>query len=381
VSTPPIPPAGRIRDTPEDFVVEEVPAYAPSGEGEHVFVRLTKTNRTTLEVVRDLARACGCDPRAAGFAGMKDKRAVATQTVSLQAPRGTSPRDVADRARSVAIDGVVVHEATPHGNKMKPGHLAGNRFAIAVRGIDEARLPEVTAAFDRIAAEGVANAFGAQRYGRGGDNVARALAWLRGEERGPRDPRVQRLLWSAVQSAVFDAVLRERVREGTWATALAGDLLKLRSSGGLFLCADVQTDAERAARGELSPTGPILGARMRWPEGAPAEIEQRSSEAIVGEGFDLARVRRLGEGSRRALRLWVEGLRYDIESDPGGHGPHGVRVYFVLPKGAYATTVLANAVNLTETHTEGHTTDDVTSRARESTAPGNEEEEQEEDDP
>jgi tRNA pseudouridine13 synthase len=345
-------PSGRIKESPEDFVVEEIPAYAPSGTGEHVFVRFTKRDRTTLDAVRAVARALDCDPRAAGFAGMKDKRAVATQTLSLQAPRGTSAADLAARAAGLAIDGITVHEATPHPHKMKAGHLAGNRFAIVVRDVPEERAREVTTALERIGLQGVPNAFGAQRFGSRGDNAERALAWLRGEERAPRDPRVLRLLWSSLQSAVFNAVLDARVGDGTWLTALEGDLLKLRSSGGLFGCSDVQTDGPRVASGEVSPTGPILGARMRWPEGRAAELERSTAARILGDGFDLGRTRSLGEGSRRALRLWVQDLRWESvkagSPTPSGKPAACVRVYFVLPKGSYATTVLATAVALEE---------------------------------
>jgi tRNA pseudouridine13 synthase len=340
-------PHGRIKESPADFVVEELPAYAPSGEGTHVFVRLTKTDRTTLDVVRDVARALGCDPREAGFAGMKDRRAVTTQTLSLQSPRGVDPRDLATRARALAVDGVAVHDATPHGNKLKPGHLAGNRFSITVRDVPREALGDVVASLTRATTEGVPNAFGAQRFGRHGDNAARALAWLRGDERGPRDPRTQRLLWSSLQSAVFNAVLDARVADSSYATALEGDLLKLRTSGGLFLCADVQSDRERASTGEVSPTGPIIGDRMRWPEGAPLALERRVASEILGEGFDLARTRRLGEGSRRALRVWVQDLRWESDSEGDGHSRACVRVYFVLPKGAYATTVLSTVFDLT----------------------------------
>jgi tRNA pseudouridine13 synthase len=345
-------PPGRIKESPEDFVVEEIAAYAPSGTGEHVFVRFTKRDLTTIEAVRVIARALGCDPRAAGFAGMKDKRAVTTQTISLQAPRGVTGADLASRALQLALPGLTLLDASPHGHKMKAGHLSGNRFAINVRGVPEERVAEVAAALERIGREGVPNAFGAQRFGSRGDNAERALAWLRGEERPPRDPRLLRLLWSSLQSAVFNAVLDARVTDGTWLTALQGDLLKLRSSGGLFGCSDVQTDAPRVASGEVSPTGPIIGARMRWPEGRAAELEQAVAAQILGEGFDLARTRSLGEGSRRALRLWVEDLRWEtLKVDPSarsGKPAACVRVYFVLPKGSYATTVLGTAVALEE---------------------------------
>jgi tRNA pseudouridine13 synthase len=368
-------PHGRIKARPEDFVVEEIPAYAPSGTGEHVHIRFTKTDRTTLDAVHAIARALGCDPREAGFAGMKDKRAVATQTVSVHAPRGTKATDIAERALSLDLQGIAVNGAVPHGNKLKPGHLVGNRFAIVVRDVPSGRLSEVSGALDRVAVEGVPNAFGAQRFGASGDNAARALAWLRGDERGPRDRKILRLLWSSLQSAVFNAVLDARVRDGTWATALEGDLLKLRASGGLFVCSDVQTDRQRALAGDVSPTGPIVGVHMRAAGGAPAELERRVADEILGPNVDLSRARALGEGSRRALRTWVDGLRCEylgaegVDRTPAetqtqarehpdairrelGNGTACVRVLFVLPKGTYATTVLATAVAIDETRNQ-----------------------------
>jgi tRNA pseudouridine13 synthase len=378
---------GRLKVEPQDFVVEELPAYEPSGTGEHVFVRFTKTDRTTLDAVRTIARALGCDSREAGFAGMKDRRAVTTQTLSLHAPRGVAPAELAARAKGLSADGIVVHDAAPHGHKMKPGHLAGNRFTIVVRDVPRARIDVATEALARMSKEGVPNAFGEQRFGRGGDNVPRALAWLRGDAPAPRDRRVQRLLWSSVQSAVFNAVLEARVQDGSWRTAVEGDLLKLRSSGGLFLCAAVQADRERAATGEVSPTGPIVGDKMRWPEGAPAALERRLVDQGLGPGFDLERTRRLGEGSRRALRIWVEELRWEVDppgvpaapashlqrdcvypdrelacpsmtQDDPGQGASSIRVYFVLPKGAYATTVLGAAFELGDANEVERTPED-----------------------
>jgi tRNA pseudouridine13 synthase len=349
------PPRGLIKEAPEDFVVEELPAYAPSGSGEHVFVRFTKTDRTTLDAVRAIARALGCDPRAAGFAGMKDRRARTTQTISLQSPRGGSSRELAERARLLGLDGIEIHDALPHGHKLKPGHLAGNRFTIIVRGVAPDRIEEAERTLATIAREGVPNAFGTQRFGVRGDNAARALSWLRGDERGPRDPRMQRLLWSSLQSAVFNAVLAARVADGTWATPLEGDLLKRRESGGLFVCSDVQTDRERALTGEVSPTGPIVGARMRSPEGAPLELERRIAADVLGGGVDLARTRALGEGTRRSLRIWVDGLlceRIARTDDEVRKGTASVRVHFVLPKGAYATTVLGAAFTIEESRGE-----------------------------
>lgn len=340
-------PRGRIKSAPEDFVVEEIPAYEPSGDGDHVYIRFTKKNLTTDAAMRAIARALGASDRDAGAAGMKDKVAVTTQTISLLPPRGERPDAFADRARQLRVDGIDVLAVSRHGNKLKPGHLTGNRFTIVVRGIDPARVGEVKDTLARIANEGLPNHFGAQRFGRDRDNADRAKAWLSGNAPAPRDPRMRRLLWSSLQSAVFNAVLDARVEDGTWATPLEGDLLKRRSSGGLFVCTDVQADRARAVTGEVSPTGPIPGVKMRSPEGAAAELESRVCREILGEEFDLAATKALGEGSRRALRLWVEDLHV-TDAIPENSPEQGasIRVYFVLPKGAYATTVLAAAVNL-----------------------------------
>lgn len=364
---------GRIKQRPEDFVVDELPAYAPHGAGEHLFVRFTKTDRTTIDAVRAIARALGCDPRAAGIAGMKDRRAVTTQTISLQVPRGMSALDLAARALDIAPDGIRVHEANPHGHKIKAGHLAGNRFTVTVRDVPACRLGELTAAFEEIAKNGVPNAFGAQRFGSDGQNTARALAWFRGEQRGPRDPRLLRLLWSSLQSSIFNEVLETRIAEGTWTTPLEGDLLKVRRSGGLFVCSDVQTDSQRADTGEVCPTGPIVGVRMRWPEGKPLELERQIVARVLGEAADLSHTRSLGEGSRRALRVWVDDLRWEVVSSIDGSiqqlmNPNReaapsdtvacIRVYFVLPKGAYATTVLGAALTIDESCGESGGRDD-----------------------
>lgn len=340
-------PSGTIKARPEDFIVEELAAYSASGEGEHVFVRFTKIDVTTADALRAIARALACDPREAGAAGMKDKRAITTQTISVRVPRGTAVVDVVERARRLDLHGIRVLEATPHGNKLKPGHLSGNRFEIVVRGISRDRFDEAGRSLDAIARDGVPNAFGEQRFGAAGDNAHRALAWFRGTERGPRDRRALRFLWSSLQSAVFNAVLEARVNDRTWALPLQGDWLKLRDSGGLFLCEDIGVDRERAGKGEVSPTGPIIGPRMRWPEGAPAALERMITDQILGAGADLSRTRALGEGSRRALRIWAQDLRWaqcPADEDDDERAPTAcMRVSFVLPKGAYATTVLASA--------------------------------------
>jgi len=210
-----------------------------------------------------------------------------------------------------------------------------------VRDVDQPE--EKVASLEKLAKVGVPNAFGTQRFGRAGDNADRARAWLLGNAPPPRDPRMKRLLFSSLQSAVFNEVLARRVADGTWSSCLEGDLVKLRDTGGLFLCTDVQADRPRAESGEISATGPLPGAKMREPAGVPQALEHEVTRELFGEGFDWGKVSVLGEGTRRALRLWVSDLTASVEQG------QSIRVYFVLPKGAYATTVLSAAMTLQTT--------------------------------
>lgn len=336
-------PRGVIKRTPEDFVVDEIPAYEPSGSGDHVYVRFRKRNRNTDEVVREIVRAVGAEQRESGVAGLKDKVGVTTQWISIL---GRAP-ELEDQIRALSIDGVEILEVKRHANKLKTGHLQGNRFEIVVRDVAPNEVEGALAAFARIAKDGVPNAFGAQRFGRDGDNVERARAWLTGKERAPADPRTRRFHFSALQSAIFNAVLAERVKDGTWNVPIDGDILEKEDTGGRFVCADVQLDRERAARGELCPTGPILGDRMRQPERDALALEQRIAAPFI-EGIDLKRARSLGEGTRRALRLRVTDSLAELMNSPDVSSSElaAIRVRFVLAKGTYATTVLSSVFDL-----------------------------------
>lgn len=338
---------------PEDFLVEEVRAYSPSGEGDHFFVRFTKKNLTTDVAASRIAGAMQVAMRDVGIAGMKDKVAVTTQTVSLHVPREAG-RDFEARLSLLALDGITIHECMRHGNKLKAGHLAANRFTIVVRGIDAACVAEVTLALEEAGRMGIPNAFGDQRFGRDKNNADQARAWLAGRIKPPRDPRLRRLLFSALQADLFNRVLDFRVKNGTWHSPLQGDLVKRRSSGGLYLWTGDDPRDESSDRDELSPTGPMFGVKMRDPAGEPLELERRVLRESLGDGVDLSGTRALGEGTRRSLRLWVNDLRVEAcdslgrvrEGELHREEERDLKVCFVLPKGGYATSVLGTVLAL-----------------------------------
>jgi tRNA pseudouridine13 synthase len=279
---------------------------------------------TTEEVARELARAAGVEPRDVGYAGRKDRVAVATQWFSVP---GLDP----DRAPGLELPGVRVLEAARHPHKLRTGHLRENRFRIAVREVDAAALAAAEAGLRRLQSAGMPNRFGEQRFGRGDANLARARRLLRGEPVRV-DRRSARFLLSALQAAVFNQVLE--ARGPRLDRVERGDIAVIHATGGLFRVEDPETDAQRAAAFEISPTGPIFGTRMAAPAG---EVAERERAVLLGWGVTLGNLRpprgiRL-RGARRALRV-----RPAAASAVAIDG--GIELRFALPPGSYGTVLV-----------------------------------------
>jgi tRNA pseudouridine13 synthase len=315
--------------SPETFVVEEIPAYLPAGEGEHAYLWIEKRNLTTLEAVNRLARVLGVDARDVGYAGMKDRRATTRQWLSVL---GVDP----ERARTAAVEGLRVLAANRHKNKLRIGHLDGNRFEVVLGELRTGEAEDLEARLRELAERGVANRYGHQRFGSAGDNLAQGLALLRGERREP-DPRRRKLLLSAVQSAVFNRVLEVRAAEGGLLQVREGDILQKVVSGGEFLCADVATEQKRVEAGEIVPTGPLPGSHVRSPEPGTAarQLEDRAlADLGIGAG-ELAQVGRSLPGARRPVVVKVT-----LGEPAAAVDPTGLRLRFSLPPGSYATVIL-----------------------------------------
>jgi tRNA pseudouridine13 synthase len=314
----------RLRTTPEDFRVDEIPLYSPSGTGDHTFVRIEKRERTTEEVARELARAAGVRPRDVGYAGRKDRVAVATQWFSV-------PKLARDAALQLTLPGVRVLEAAAHPHKLRTGQLRGNRFRIVVRDLDAAAPARARRRLEEIVRVGMPNRFGEQRFGRDGGNADAGRRLLAGEPPG-RDRRRARFLLSALQAEVFNAVLAQRGPD--LARLERGDVAVIHASGALFVVEDPEREAPRAATFEISATGPIFGTRMLPPQGA---VAQRERTVLADHGVDLEALAvprgiRL-RGSRRALRVRPEEI--SVEPSAGG-----LLLRFTLPPGSYATVLV-----------------------------------------
>jgi tRNA pseudouridine13 synthase len=320
---------GVLRASPEDFVVDEEPAYLPSGTGDHVFVRIEKRGLTTPQAVEQLARALGVAARDIGVAGMKDRHAVTRQWLSLPPP--VTP----EAAMTLTLADVRVLEAARHAHKLRTGHVRANRFVLVVREVrDEADAEARARAILDVLARppGAPNWYGEQRFGRDGDNAERGLGIVRGE-RPPRDKKLARLLVSSLQSKLFNDWLVARMRDGLYARVLAGDVLH-KTGGGQFVCEDPSVDEPRLAAGEVGITGPMFGDRMRSATGEAGVREQAILDAAGLTRESFASVRAIAEGTRRdaSIAVGAPSVRA-IE-----HG--AIEVSFTLPGGAYATAVM-----------------------------------------
>lgn len=394
---------GVLKERPEDFLVEEIPAYEPTGSGEHLYMLIEKRDMATLHMMRIIADHFGVKPMAVGVAGLKDKRAVTRQLVSVHIP-GKKPADFP----ALQHESLTVHWTDLHANKLRRGHLKGNRFIIRIRGVAPAAVVHAHRVLTVLAARGVPNRVGPQRFGHTQRNheVGRAMILgdhqrvldlilgpcpefplvqarsrelyaagdlegalasmprnahtevrlLRSLIRGGKDKGAKRAVYAieaaersflvtAFQSAIFNAVLSRRLAEGTFDRLLDGDVAFKHENGAVFAigAAELHDDSvrERLLRGEISPTGPMWGAGMMTAGGAVGEAE---AAALAESGITLEQL----AAYIRAARIEVEGARRplrvplsypDVEGGMDEHGPY-IKCRFELPRGSFATVVM-----------------------------------------
>jgi tRNA pseudouridine13 synthase len=313
----------RYKQTPEDFEVEEIPAYVPNGEGEHLFLWVEKRGVSTPEAAKRIARHLGLSERDVSWAGLKDKQAVTRQFLCV-------PSKVEDTVSLFADAEVRVLSAKRHRNKLKTGHLDGNIFTLRLMDVTDAGA--LKAAFEKLCREGVPNFFGDQRFGAAGKNAELGKKLLmRGGKGGSKFER--KLYLSAYQSLLFNRALERRLAAGNFARALQGDVLKKHETGGEFVCVDPAVDQPRVEAFEVSPTGPLFGPKMRRAEGevGAAEDALLTEERVEHSLFEAGG----GEtqGARRFFRVRMSTPSLEIEGDTA-------RLKFGLPAGSYATVVL-----------------------------------------
>jgi tRNA pseudouridine13 synthase len=317
---------------PEDFQVEEIDGFEPTGEGEHLLLTVEKRGMNTAFAAKRIARWAGIPEMGVGYAGMKDRHAVTRQRFTVHFPKRVAP----------PLDGLVSDDLRVlashwHNRKLPRGALKGNRFALVLRDVvgDAA---DIGQRLQAIADSGLPNYFGGQRFGRDGDNVEAARRMFAGQ----RVQRDQRSIYlSAVRSELFNAALAARVRDGRWASGAPGEVWMLDGTQSVFGPEPATPELQaRAARQDIHATGPMWGlGELRSQDAVRAmELEAVQPYADLRAGLEAAGLKQ----ERRALRVRVEGLAWQWPA------PDQLALQFALPPGAYATGLLEALGDLSE---------------------------------
>lgn len=325
---------GRIKSAPEDFEVEELPAYQPSGAGDFLYLWIEKRGMGAEYFTRQVARRLDVPTGEVGTAGLKDRHAVTRQMVSV--PAAAEPR-----LTQLEGDGIRVLNVSRHTNKLKPGHLHGNRFRILVREVDAQAAERLPPLLERMRQHGLPNFYGTQRFGRDGETGRLGFELLRGGDVRVRSPFLRKLALSAAQSGLFNLCLAKRLTDGLLRKVLPGDVMAKWPFGGLFVAHDLAVEQARFDARETVTAGPMFGRKTFAAEGDAAT---REAAVLAEAGLTPASFQGFGklmQGTRRHNLIFIDDLSAVIE-------PEGVRCTFTLPAGSYATVLLREITRTVE---------------------------------
>lgn len=324
---------GLLKQSPEDFFVDEIPAYEACGEGEFLFLHIEKRGISTPDLLRHIEHVLSLKQADVGCAGRKDAQAVTRQFVSV-------PASVGDLIEKVESEQIKVLSAKRHTNKLKTGHLRGNRFRLVIRAAAADAEQLARELVTEIQKSGFPNYFGEQRFGNDGTTDNLGFRLLRGERVRRLSRDGLRFTLSAVQSRMFNAWVADRISDDLSGTVLKGDVMQVTTSKGPFVVTDVPVEQARYDSHETVLSGPIFGPKMKQPEDIPAEREQ-----TILDRFDLPReafskFKKLTLGTRRPMVIWPEDLAVqNVEN--------GIEFSFTLPSGVYATCLMRELMKTT----------------------------------
>ena len=333
-----------FKQSPRDFVVEEIPLYEFSGEGEHLILYIRKKNLATTEMIGHIARYLGIKNKEIGYAGLKDKHAMTKQYISLH-------KKYEEAMDNFDFEGIKVLFKTYHNNKLRIGHLKGNRFYIKVKKVNPTSAAKIDEALKNIADVGMPNFFGYQRFGNDGNNHILGEKLAKGEAR-ERNPRVKKLLINAYQSHLFNLWLSRRLEINSLITSfktqeletllnlpsetlkkmqaqthpfklINGDVMEHYPHGKLFEFEDNAEDVLRFNERKISVTGLLCGKKVKMATSLAGEIEKDFDDSINADG------------ARRFAWVYpteIEGRFNKVEAQ--------YEMNFTLPKGSYATVLI-----------------------------------------
>jgi len=339
-----------FRQSPRDFVVDEIPLYEWSGKGEHLVLKVRKKGMSTHELINHISATLGIKSGEIGYAGLKDKNALTTQYLTIN-------KKLAGEIKRIENENIKILEENYHDNKLKIGHLKGNSFFIRLKKVDKINANKIEGAIKHVESFGMPNYFGFQRFGKDGMNHILGKSLSKSDKKG-KPKRMDKFFINAYQSEIFNRWLASRVAlskmiEGFSAEEISGvlqidkakskhlkdqpfpfkilegDVMMHYPYGKLFLCEDTDGESERFAQKSISPTGLLVGSKNTNPIGDALVFEEPFFDKEIKV-----------DGGRRYGVVFCDSIesRYIEES---AH----LEMKFSLQKGCYATTLLEAVKN------------------------------------
>ncbi len=333
----------------DDFVVTEVPLYEFSGEGEHLIIKFRKKDLTTWDAVQVFSEQLGCKSRDIGYAGLKDKNAMTMQHISV-------PKSCEEKLEKFSHENIKILETTKHNNKVRVGHLKGNKFFIRLKRVTPLDAKKIEEAVSKIATFGMPNYFGFQRFGIEGNNYKKGEAIVKGELK-EKNRKLKQMYVNAYQSFLFNSWLSKRIEISKLIDAfeakeiyeklnlpldvvkqmkkqahplkiMSGDLMSHYPYGRIFHVENMEEESEKFFKLDRVPTGLLCGKRVKKSEGLAQELEKE---------FD---VQMKEDGARRFAWVFPQEIETNYKEDK-----NWMELQFYLPKGSYATEFIAEVIH------------------------------------
>lgn len=338
-----------FKQSKDDFVVTEIPLYEFSGEGEHLVLKIRKKDLSTWDTLKILSEYLGCKNRDIGYAGLKDKNAMTVQYISIH-------KNYEEKVDSFEHPQIKILEKTYHNNKIKIGHLKGNKFFIRLKRVQPMHKMMLESALEQIAIYGIPNYFGFQRFGIDGDNYKKGEALIAGTLK-VRDRKLRQMYINAYQSYLFNSWLSKRIELGKIVTSfkadevssklnlsvdtikqlqaqphpfkvLKGDLFSHYPYGRLFYIEELAEEAEKFFNKDRVPTGLLSGKKTKIAIDDALKFE----EEFIKETKE--------DGARRFAWIFPTEITSEYKEEKAWF-----ELGFELPKGSYATEVIAELIH------------------------------------
>jgi len=338
-----------FKQSKDDFVVTEVPLYEFSGEGEHVILKIRKKDLATWDALQIISEAVGCKNRDIGYAGLKDKNAMTVQYISIH-------KSFEDKIDAFVHPQIKILEKTYHNNKIKIGHLKGNKFFIRLKRVQPMHRMKLESALEKIVTFGMPNYFGFQRFGLDGDNYKKGEALIAGTLK-VRDRKLKKMYINAYQSYLFNGWLSKRIEISKIVDSfkaeeisaklnlsvetikqmqtqthplkvMRGDVFSHYPYGRLFNIEDIDDEAQKFANRDRVPTGLLSGKKTKFAIDDALKFE----EEFIKETKE--------DGARRFAWIFPMEVSSEYKEEKAWF-----ELNFELPKGSYATEFISELIH------------------------------------